>query len=105
MQGQSLPSMSNNGLCSLFLVLDCLCPSNVSTVYPDLCNISLVAVGDTQRHQDRIAFWDDVYGFNMVCMKKAVVPEAIVEVVKADTHISDPTVIQVNVPIDNIEQH
>nr|XP_020467985.1 protein arginine N-methyltransferase 3 [Monopterus albus] len=64
------------------------------SVYPDLCNISLAAVGDTEKHQDHIGFWDDVYGFNMMCMKKAVVPEALVEVVKADTLISDPTVIQ-----------
>uniref|UniRef100_A0A672GYX5 type I protein arginine methyltransferase n=1 Tax=Salarias fasciatus TaxID=181472 RepID=A0A672GYX5_SALFA len=64
------------------------------SVYPDLCNISLAALGDTQKHQDRIAFWDDVYGFNMSCMKKAVVPEAVVEVVKADTLISEPAVIQ-----------
>ncbi|XP_062248427.1 protein arginine N-methyltransferase 3 [Platichthys flesus] len=64
------------------------------SVYPDLCNLSLAAVGDTQRHQDRIAFWDDVYGFNMACMKKAVVPEASVEVLKADALISEPAVIQ-----------
>uniref|UniRef100_A0A672Y8C8 type I protein arginine methyltransferase n=1 Tax=Sphaeramia orbicularis TaxID=375764 RepID=A0A672Y8C8_9TELE len=66
------------------------------SVYPDLCNISLAAAGDMQRHQERIAFWDNVYGFNMACMKKAVVPEAVVEVVKAETLISEPTVIQVN---------
>ena len=65
------------------------------TVYPDLCNISLAAVGDAQKHQDRMGFWDDVYGFNMACMKKAVVPEAVVEVVNADTLISEATVIQV----------
>nr|XP_046251007.1 protein arginine N-methyltransferase 3 [Scatophagus argus]XP_046251017.1 protein arginine N-methyltransferase 3 [Scatophagus argus]XP_046251024.1 protein arginine N-methyltransferase 3 [Scatophagus argus] len=64
------------------------------SVYPDLCNISLAAVGDAQKHQDRIAFWDDVYGFSMACMKKAVVPEAVVEVLKADTLISEPAVIQ-----------
>ncbi|XP_070690849.1 protein arginine N-methyltransferase 3 isoform X2 [Pempheris klunzingeri] len=64
------------------------------SVYPDLCSISLVAVGDTQKHKDHIAFWDDVYGFNMECMKKFVVPEAVVEVVNADTLISEPTVIQ-----------
>uniref|UniRef100_A0A8C9YQE6 Protein arginine N-methyltransferase 3 n=1 Tax=Sander lucioperca TaxID=283035 RepID=A0A8C9YQE6_SANLU len=64
------------------------------SVYPDLCNISLAAVGDTQKHQDHIAFWDDVYGFNMACMKKAVVPEAMVEAVKTETLISEPTVIQ-----------
>lgn len=64
-------------------------------VYPDLCNISLAAVGDAVKHQERIAFWDDVYGFSMACMKKAVVPEAVVEVVAADTLVSEPAVIQV----------
>ncbi|XP_057691675.1 protein arginine N-methyltransferase 3 [Corythoichthys intestinalis] len=64
------------------------------SVYPDLCNLSLAAVGDKQRYQERIAFWDDVYGFNMSCMKKVVVPEAVVEVLNADTLISEPTVIQ-----------
>ncbi|KAM4743818.1 LOW QUALITY PROTEIN: protein arginine N-methyltransferase 3 [Anableps anableps] len=64
------------------------------SVYPDLCNISLAAVGDAQKHQDRIAFWDDVYGFSMACMKRAVVPEAVVEVVKTETLISEPAVVQ-----------
>lgn len=76
----------HDACCSSFLL---------NIVYPDLCNISLAAVGDTEKHQDRIAFWNDVYGFNMACMKKAVVPEAVVEVVKADTLISEPTIIQV----------
>lgn len=69
------------------------CPS---LVYPDLCNISLAAVGDTERHRDRIAFWEDVYGFDMTCMKTAVVAEAVVEVLNVDTLISEPTVIQVS---------
>ncbi|XP_028294892.1 protein arginine N-methyltransferase 3-like [Gouania willdenowi] len=64
------------------------------SVYPDLCNISLAAVGDAQKHRDRVVFWDDVYGFNMACMKKAVVPEAVVEVVNAETLISQPTVVK-----------
>uniref|UniRef100_A0A674NYK6 type I protein arginine methyltransferase n=1 Tax=Takifugu rubripes TaxID=31033 RepID=A0A674NYK6_TAKRU len=68
--------------------------SDSGSVYPDLCNISLAAVGDIDRHQDRIAFWEDVYGFDMACMKTAVVAEAVVEVLKADTLISEPTVIQ-----------
>uniref|UniRef100_A0A672QWK1 type I protein arginine methyltransferase n=1 Tax=Sinocyclocheilus grahami TaxID=75366 RepID=A0A672QWK1_SINGR len=63
-------------------------------VYPDHCNISLAAVGDTQKHCDRIAFWDDVYGFKMRCMKKAVIPEAVVEVLKPGTVISEPAVIK-----------
>uniref|UniRef100_A0A3P9JXS6 Protein arginine N-methyltransferase 3 n=2 Tax=Oryzias latipes TaxID=8090 RepID=A0A3P9JXS6_ORYLA len=68
--------------------------SDGGSVYPDICNISLAAVGDKHKHHDRVAFWDDVYGFNMSCMKKAALPEALVEVVKMDTVISEPTVIQ-----------
>ncbi|KAM6950005.1 protein arginine N-methyltransferase 3 isoform 1-T2 [Lycodopsis pacificus] len=64
------------------------------SVYPDLCNISLAAVGDAHKHQDHIAFWDDVYGFNMACMKRVVLPESMVEMVKEDTLISEPAVIQ-----------
>ncbi|XP_069928562.1 protein arginine N-methyltransferase 3 isoform X1 [Oryctolagus cuniculus] len=60
------------------------------SVYPDICTISLVAVSDVNKHADRIAFWDDVYGFNMSCMKKSVIPEAVVEVLDPKTLISDP---------------
>uniref|UniRef100_A0A8C5KGD7 Protein arginine N-methyltransferase 3 n=1 Tax=Jaculus jaculus TaxID=51337 RepID=A0A8C5KGD7_JACJA len=69
--------------------------SKEGSVYPDVCTISLVAVSDLSKHADRIAFWDDVYGFNMSCMKKAVIPEAVVEVLDPKTLISDPCVIKV----------
>lgn len=52
-------------------------------------------MSDAEKHRDHIAFWDDVYGFKMACMKKAVLPEAVVEVLKPETVISEPTVIQV----------
>uniref|UniRef100_H3AWQ8 type I protein arginine methyltransferase n=1 Tax=Latimeria chalumnae TaxID=7897 RepID=H3AWQ8_LATCH len=65
-----------------------------SVVYPDLCTINLAALGDMKKHADRIAFWDDVYGFKMACMKKAVIPEAVVEVLNPDTLISEPCVIK-----------
>ena len=65
------------------------------TVYPDICTISLVAVSDMNKHADRIAFWDDVYGFNMSCMKKAVIPEAVVDILDPKTLISDACNIKV----------
>uniref|UniRef100_A0A4W4HSB4 Protein arginine N-methyltransferase 3 n=1 Tax=Electrophorus electricus TaxID=8005 RepID=A0A4W4HSB4_ELEEL len=64
------------------------------SVYPDCCSISLAAVGDTEKHRDRIAFWDNVYGFKMECMKNSVLSEAVVEVLKPETLISEPAVIQ-----------
>ncbi|CAI9570812.1 unnamed protein product, partial [Staurois parvus] len=63
-------------------------------VYPDRCTISLVALCDLERHAGKLAFWDDVYGFNMSCMKKAVLPETVVEVVNPDTVISHPFIIK-----------
>ncbi|XP_061466622.1 protein arginine N-methyltransferase 3 isoform X2 [Rhineura floridana] len=66
------------------------------SVYPDICTISLVAISDLNKHADRLAFWDDVYGFNMSCMKKAVIPEAVVEVLDSATLISDACVIKID---------
>ncbi|MEE6498964.1 hypothetical protein FKM82_003260 [Ascaphus truei] len=63
-------------------------------VYPDTSNISLVAVCDELKHSCKIAFWDDVYGFDMSCMKKAVIPEAVVEVVTPESMVSEPFIIK-----------
>ncbi|XP_071415202.1 protein arginine N-methyltransferase 3 isoform X2 [Pithys albifrons albifrons] len=64
------------------------------SVYPDICTISLVAVGDMNKHADKLLFWEDVYGFDMSCMKKAVIPEAVVEVLDPNTLISPASVIK-----------
>ncbi|NWT04053.1 ANM3 methyltransferase, partial [Mionectes macconnelli] len=64
------------------------------SVYPDICTISLVAVGDVNKHVDKLLFWEDVYGFDMSCMKKAVIPEAVVEVLDPNTLISAASVIK-----------
>ncbi|XP_063145644.1 protein arginine N-methyltransferase 3 [Candoia aspera] len=64
------------------------------SVYPDSCTISLVAVSDIAKHTDQLAFWDDVYGFNMSCMKKVVIPEAVVEILDSRTLISEAYVIK-----------
>ncbi|XP_062917800.1 protein arginine N-methyltransferase 3 isoform X2 [Mobula hypostoma] len=63
-------------------------------VYPDICTLSLVAVGDRKKHDEHVAFWDDVYGFKMSCMKKVVIPEAMVEMLNPDTIISESCVIK-----------
>ncbi|NXN83847.1 ANM3 methyltransferase, partial [Bombycilla garrulus] len=67
---------------------------SVVTVYPDLCTISLVAVGDMNKYMDKLLFWEDVYGFDMSCMKRAVIPEAVVEVLDPSTLISTASVIK-----------
>lgn len=64
------------------------------SVYPDVCTISLMALSNPKKHGDKIAFWEDVYGFDMSCMKKSVTPEPLVEVVDPETLISHPCIIK-----------
>lgn len=64
-------------------------------MYPDKCNIQLVAIDDKDLHNKHIAFWEDVYGFKMSCMKSEVVKEASVDIIKPGKVISDPAVIKV----------
>lgn len=54
-------------------------------------------MSDVSKHADKIAFWDDVYGFNMSCMKKSVIPEAVVEVLDPKTLISDACSVKVGI--------
>ena len=56
----------------------------------------MVAVSDTVGHASRVAFWDDVYGFKMTCMKSCVLEETSVDYINADTVMSDAAMVKVN---------
>lgn len=60
---------------------------------PNRCNMSLVAFGDEARHQDLIGFWDEVYGFDMSCMKGEVLRDAVIEVCNPEFILSEANVI------------
>ncbi|KAG8431917.1 hypothetical protein GDO86_019319 [Hymenochirus boettgeri] len=68
--------------------------SKEGAVYPDSCTINLVALCDEKIHADKVAFWDNVYGFNMSCMKKSVIPEGVVEVVTPEAMVSEPCIVK-----------
>lgn len=63
-------------------------------VYPDKCNIKLAAIDDRDLHDKHVAFWEDVYGFKMSCMKSDVVKEASVDIVKPERIISDQVIVK-----------
>ena len=64
-------------------------------VLPSHCSMYLVGMHDVQTHRDRFAFWDDVYGFRMSCMKSAVLADAEVSCVSPDLMLTDPVCIKV----------
>uniref|UniRef100_A0A3B4B881 type I protein arginine methyltransferase n=1 Tax=Periophthalmus magnuspinnatus TaxID=409849 RepID=A0A3B4B881_9GOBI len=84
-------SMLDSVLCARDLYL-----ADEGSVYPDICTMSLAALSDPALHQEHVAFWDNVFGFDMSVMKKAVVPEAAVEVVRPEALMCEPAVIQLS---------
>ena len=54
---------------------------------PDNCRLYLTASSDQALHERNLEYWENVYGFQMSCMRTAVVKEASVMVVN-DSHIA-----------------
>lgn len=64
-------------------------------VFPNRCSLHLVGLDDEETYKKRFAFWDDVYGFKMSCMRKAVLAEADVSLVDGNKIITDSCALKV----------
>jgi len=53
-------------------------------IFPDKASVHVVAIEDNDYKEDKINFWDNVYGFNMSCIKKLALQEPLVDVVEAN---------------------
>ena len=50
-------------------------------MFPDKATLYICAIEDRQYKDDKINWWDDVYGFDMSCIKKVALQEPLVDVV------------------------
>ncbi|XP_004513091.1 probable protein arginine N-methyltransferase 1.2 [Cicer arietinum] len=50
-------------------------------VLPDIASLYLTAIEDKDYKEDKIEFWNNVYGFNMSCIKKQALMEPLVDTV------------------------
>lgn len=50
-------------------------------LFPDRCTLFVTSIEDRQYKDEKINWWDDVYGFNMGCIKKTAISEPLVDVV------------------------
>jgi protein arginine N-methyltransferase 1 len=60
-------------------------------VLPDKTSLYLTAIEDAEYKQEKISFWNQVYGFDMSCIKKQAMLEPLVDTVDANqivTHAS-----------------
>jgi protein arginine N-methyltransferase 1 len=52
-------------------------------IFPDKASLILSAIEDSDYKEDKINWWDSVYGFNMGCIKKIATSEPLVDTVDA----------------------
>ncbi|XP_062199597.1 probable protein arginine N-methyltransferase 1 [Phragmites australis] len=58
-------------------------------VLPDKASLHLTAIEDAEYKEDKIAFWDNVYGFDMSCIKKQAMMEPLVDTVDANQIVTN----------------
>jgi len=51
-------------------------------ILPDKATLNLTAIEDSEYKEDKINFWDNVYGFNMSSIKKMAMQEPLVDIVE-----------------------
>lgn len=54
------------------------------SIYPDEAIMYISAIEDGQYKEDKIGFWDNVYGFDMSCIKEVALKEPLVDIVNGE---------------------
>jgi len=57
-------------------------------IFPDKATIHLAFIEDADYKRQKLDFWDNVYGFNMSCIKSVAYKEPLVDVVESKTIVS-----------------
>jgi len=58
-------------------------------IFPDKATLYLTAIEDGDYKDEKIHFWDNVYGFDMSCIKKIAISEPLVDVVDQNLLITN----------------
>jgi len=65
-------------------------------ILPDIATIHVAAIEDADYKDDKINFWDDVYGFDFSCIKKLAMLEPLVDTVDANQVCSTSALVCVS---------
>lgn len=58
-------------------------------VLPDKASLYLTAIEDADYKEDKIEFWNNVYGFNMSCIRKQAISEPLVDTVEQNQIVTN----------------
>ncbi|THH32503.1 hypothetical protein EUX98_g1694 [Antrodiella citrinella] len=63
-------------------------------IFPDKATLYLAAIEDSDYKEEKINFWDNVYGFDYSCIKDIALREPLVDTVELKAVVSDPCLIK-----------
>jgi len=63
-------------------------------LFPDRATLYVSAIEDRQYKEEKINFWDNVYGFDMSCIRKVAMMEPLVDVVEAKQVITNSCLVK-----------
>ena len=63
-------------------------------MFPDKATLYITAIEDRQYKDDKINWWDDVYGFDMSCIKEVALQEPLVDVVDRNQVVANSCLIK-----------
>jgi len=63
-------------------------------MFPDRATLYISAIEDRQYKDDKINWWDEVYGFNMSCIREVAIKEPLVDVVDPKQVVTNPCLIK-----------
>ena len=69
-----------------------LAPDGV--MMPDKASLYLSAIEDQDYKEEKIGFWDDVYGFDYSCIKDIALREPLVDTVELKSVVCDPCMVK-----------
>ncbi|KAF8658272.1 hypothetical protein AX16_002048 [Volvariella volvacea WC 439] len=63
-------------------------------IFPDNATLYLAAIEDQDYKEEKINFWDNVYGFDYSCIKDIALREPLVDTVELKSVVTDPCMIK-----------
>lgn len=63
-------------------------------LFPDRCSLFVTAIEDRQYKDEKINWWDDVYGFDMSSIRKVAISEPLVDVVDPKQVVSNACLVK-----------
>ena len=68
-------------------------------IFPDHATMYIAAIEDQDYKEEKIGFWDDVYGFDYSCMKEIAMKEPLVDTVELRSVVTNPCTVIVRMTV------